>query len=235
MRFFYPSDASVATNWANFETSGIAQAERATTTDRLVRTLRSLRTLRTLLASVAPDIKVYATKDPPPVVNVNRPADSTGLSVAFWRHAGVGLPTSTQPRTGGPYWSRRVILPLRAGALPQGANDPQSPPRVDLGAGVSAVIPTALWMRLPSDSATLVVVAPIARSPELSINDQSVRLAAGWRAPRLIRCHRCSTSRSGAWSRRCTTVTATCIAANRSLGSYRFCCDGLRATSSSPA
>lgn len=112
VRFFSPSDASVATNWANFETSGIAQAERAPTTDSLVHTLCRL------FASVAPDIKVYAT------------------------------------------------------------NDPQSPLRVDLGAGVSAVIPSALRMRLPSDRAKLVEIAPIARSPRLSINDRSVRLAA---------------------------------------------------------
>lgn len=172
VRFFYPADTILATNWAYFTTEGLPIAERATTTDSLVRTLTAL------FKGMAPDVTVYASNSPPPIVAATRPADTTGLGVAFWRHVGVGLPTSTMPRERNIYSSRRVVLPLDNGSLPNGANDPLRPVRVDLGGGVSAVVPTALWMRLPADSALRAAQPRVVGVQGLSLNNRSVRLAA---------------------------------------------------------
>ena len=172
VRFFYPADTVLATNWAYFESEGIAAAERATTTDSLVRTLSNL------FAKIAPEVRVYATKGPAPAVDFVKPTDTTGLAVAFWRHSGVGLPTATLPRQQNVYSSRRVVLPLTNGTLPAGANDPQAPLRVDLGAGVSAVIPVALWMQMPSDTAMRAAPPRAAGVQGLSVNHRPVRLAA---------------------------------------------------------
>jgi hypothetical protein len=157
VRFFHPSDPALATNWDEFTVRGMRAVEKAPTADSLAATLRAL------FAPVAPAVAVYRTGGRAPA----RPAAPSGdsLGVVFWQHFGFGVPAAAPGTPGTPgtrpsnvYRSVRRRVPAPGGrppaAVPISAYtpdrtspvpDPTAPFVADLGGGVSAAVPLALY------------------------------------------------------------------------------------------
>lgn len=173
VRFFHPADSVVTTNWSAFLIDGMRKVENAANPTSLAGTLSAL------FADIAPQVRIFPSSAPSPRYAPVRPTDTTALGVAWWSHSGVGLPSSSFPANQGPYFSHRLIQPVRNGQLPIGANDPEAAPlRVDLGAGVSALIPLAMYTSVPVDAARRQATAPRTTNFGYSANDRPVRLAA---------------------------------------------------------
>lgn len=159
VRHFHPSDQAAAASWDRFAAAGMRAVEGAPDAARLAAVLDSL------FRPVAPTLVVRAG----PAGEADA-APSAGPRVAWWRHYGVGLNTDHPA-----YRSQRLYAD--ANALPDSAPDPRRSFRVDLGGGVSAVVPLAVY----ADSAgTLprVAAAPAeATGPTPSGDDRATRLA----------------------------------------------------------
>ena len=169
VRYFHPGDQAVATDWNAFAAAGMRAVEGAPDARRLAAVLDSLfRPLAPALAVRAGDVGR---------AEVPAPAGDS-LRVVWWRHYGVGLGSAR----GTTYRSDRVYAP--AAALPDSAPDPRRPLRVELGGGVSAAFPVALYAdaagTLPRAAAP---PSPAPSAPALSGDDRATRLAAvalGW-------------------------------------------------------
>lgn len=168
VRYFHPSDQAAATDWNAFAAAGMRAVEGAPDARRLAAVLDSL------FRPVAPALAVRAGDVGRADVAV--PAGDS-LRVVWWRHYGVGLGSARAA-----YRSDRVSVP--AAALPDSAPDPRRPLRVELGGGVSAVFPLALYAdgagTLPRAAAP---PSPAPSAPSLSGDDRATRLAAvalGW-------------------------------------------------------
>lgn len=168
VRWFHPSDGAAATDWDTFAAAGVRAVEGAPDAPRLAAVLDSL------FRPIAPTLVVRAGDAGR--AEMARPAGDS-LRVVWWRHYGVGL----GPRS--LYRSQRIRA--SADALPDSAPDPRRPLRVDLGGGVHAAVPLALYAdrdgTLPRTAVPPVVDA--LQAPVLSGDDRAVRLAAvalGW-------------------------------------------------------
>jgi C-terminal processing protease CtpA/Prc len=167
VRWFHPSDASAAADWDAFAAAGMRAVEGAPDARRLAAVLDSL------FRPLAPALVVRAGEVPE--AGAPRPAGDS-VQVVWWRHYGVGL----GPRT--PYRSERIRA--LADALPDSAPDPRRPLRVDLGGGVRASVPLALYadgagaLPRPAGQPAAATDAPLP-----SGGDRATRLAAvalGW-------------------------------------------------------
>jgi Peptidase family S41 len=186
VRFFYPGDSAAHTDWNAFATAAARVVEPARDAQDLARTLNQL------FKPVAPTVTVYRRGGPPPPVP--SPPRSGSLGVVYWQHLGLGAAPPTT--LGGPrqtvYSSLRRLVNLPHGPPPlsdtvhayiSGVHgmvpvpDPRQPPRFDLGGGVSAVVPLAIYsttgslpdsfpspLRFPADS-----IAPPDRATRLAI------------------------------------------------------------------
>ncbi|WP_353268975.1 S41 family peptidase [Gemmatimonas sp.] len=173
VRFFHPSDSVVTANWHLFLANGLRVVESATTPDSLTRALR------TLFAGVAPTMRIDRVGTPPhsPV-----PA-AAGNAVAFWAHRGVSLATSVYKEQT-LYSSTRVIAASVAAGQPASTllgkafPDPNRPERIDLGAGVAAVMPVALRVAMPAVPEARRLAPKTFSSCVSSADDRFTRLAA---------------------------------------------------------
>ncbi|HEX2080423.1 MAG TPA: S41 family peptidase, partial [Longimicrobium sp.] len=132
VRYFHPSDQAAATDWDAFAWAGVRAVESAPDARRLAAVLESL------FRPIAPTVVVRAG-DPGSAPAVVVPSTDSAR-VVWWRHYGVGTGNERSL-----YRSTRASLPVRHGPLPDSIPDPAEPLRVDLGAGVSAIIPLALY------------------------------------------------------------------------------------------
>jgi C-terminal processing protease CtpA/Prc len=187
VRYFHPADEALRVNWDDFTVRGLRAVERAPTADSLARTLRAL------FSAVAPTVAVFRTGGPAPAPLAALRAGGATAGVIAWRHLGVGLES---PRSGSNiYSSVRVRLPVPTpGAtigpeqlgLGRGATqvqrvavpDPREPARVDLGAGVSAAVPLAVYTTLATLPDSLTKARPAPPTALLSPRDRATRMAA---------------------------------------------------------
>ncbi|MEP6765807.1 MAG: S41 family peptidase, partial [Gemmatimonadaceae bacterium] len=170
VRFFHPTDSVVTTNWTQFLTDGIRVAEKSSTPDELQRTLQRL------FAGVAPTVKIFNSNGAAPHFVAVRPTRQDSLGIAWWVHNGVSLPSGSASQV---FSSNRVVQPMQSVmGLPNGINSPDTPVRVDLGAGLSALVPTSLWMTVPGKSEYRNRrPVPVYNQPT-AIGDRAVKLAA---------------------------------------------------------
>lgn len=187
VRYFHPSDAAAATDWNRFALAGVQAVERATGPEDLARVLT------TLFLPVAPTVRIAPAGrlEPVPAELLAPPAAMAGMTVRVvaWRHVGVSLGMDNSQ---GPiYRSERIDdqapkngpdgEPLPPVVLPQ----PGQPLRVDLGGGVSALVPLALYAdargTIPAASVGRTAVVP--KEPDKpagflpSGDDRATRLA----------------------------------------------------------
>ncbi|MBV9879718.1 MAG: hypothetical protein JO180_04440 [Gemmatirosa sp.] len=149
VRFFHPSDSALATNWDEFTVRGVRAVERAPTADSLAATLRAL------FAPIAPMVAIYRAGARPPTPPAAPSGDSVG--VVFWQHLGFGVPASAGGRPNYDIYRsvrRRVAAP--GGRVPatvpvaepgrtMPVPDPAHPFAAELGGGVAATVPLALY------------------------------------------------------------------------------------------
>ncbi len=149
VRYFHPSDAAAATDWNRFALAGVQAVEKATGPEDLARTLTSL------FLPIAPTVRIDPIGRPQPVPAelLAPPAAAAGATarVVAWRHVGVSL--GMDNAQGQIYRSERIDD--QASAPRKGADGealpsvvlprPGQPLRVDLGGGVSALVPLALY------------------------------------------------------------------------------------------
>ncbi|MDP3768030.1 MAG: hypothetical protein Q8S13_08440, partial [Dehalococcoidia bacterium] len=158
------------TNWDQFAVRGISAVEDTPTPDSLAVALRAVFHDVAATVVVAPSSRMAAAHRTAPLA---QPAEGPGAGVAYWLHRGIQL----GPDAPGPYRSRLRIVP--AGASDSLAPSPDAAIEPTLGGGVSARIPLALRVALPSGDADASERGP---SPDpagagFPVEDRATRLA----------------------------------------------------------
>ncbi len=165
VRHFHPSDEAAATDWNAFAVDGVLAVEAAKDADELSEKLSGV------FSRVAPTVRVFPTsKSIPPPAELKIPANVSGIEIISWRHKGFGPDTAKD----GTYHSERVRTLLGANSP-----DPSKPFRADLGAGVSCIVPLALFA---DAKGTLPHAASESTQAQISLveysgNDRATRLA----------------------------------------------------------
>jgi hypothetical protein len=135
IRYFHPSDGATAADWDSFAVHTMHTVENVSTPQALAAALQRL------FAPYAPTLRVFVTGQAPPPLPaaLNLPADTRGIDVVQWRYIGfVEQPPALQHVS-------RERHALNGTAIPSGFHDPRQPYLADLGGGVSALIPLALF------------------------------------------------------------------------------------------
>lgn len=133
VRYFHPSDETAATDWDRFAIDGVRALEAAATPQALATKLDAL------FRPIAPTVSVFVGSKPPALpAALSKPAAGSPR-VTFWKHTGVGA-SLPKPQLFAAYSSVRET---RDAAGPDG--DPSAPLTFDLGGGVRARVPIALW------------------------------------------------------------------------------------------
>jgi hypothetical protein len=172
VRFFHPSDEALTTDWDAFAVKGIRCAEDAKSPDDLAAKLE------TLFHPVAPTVRVVPGAAPAKVpAHADVPPDDAGLlKVTAWCHFGVGLGDSRSK-----YYSKRVVKDLLDPSVPGSFLDPAQLFTAELGGGVHAMVPTALYVvgrhTHPRATTTLDSASPLPHASRASGNDRATRLA----------------------------------------------------------
>ena len=170
VRFFHPSDEAAETNWDDFAILGVRRIEDAKDPADLASRLEQL------FRPIAPTVRVFPTGQPPSIpAELSPKTDAEMLGVITWRHHGVQLDSPSNI-----YRSNRIREVALDGEVPKGMPDPAEPFTADLGAGVSCLVPQALWVSqvgtIPWARGSAAAAAP--RPTVASGNDRTTRLAA---------------------------------------------------------
>ncbi len=134
VRFFHPSDEATATDWNAFAIRGARVVERAVDARQLATLLDSL------FRPLAPSLVVAVGRMDRAAARTLAAPFPPAVQVVMWRHRGLGagLP---YPQ----YGSERIRAPAPGGAVPDTFAAPGRPLRVELGDGVRALIPIAVY------------------------------------------------------------------------------------------
>ncbi|MEA2600555.1 MAG: hypothetical protein QOF89_1547 [Acidobacteriota bacterium] len=168
VRYFHPSDQAAVADWESLALAGVQTVEKAATPEELARTLEGF------FQPLAPTVRVFPTGKPPAGSAAPPAPPGDSPKRIWWEHSGVGL--AQDPRS--IYHSKRV-------STGESAPDAAKPFAADLGGGVSALVPLALYV---DDQGTLPHAAskdkgvkpPVPAKPEgflPSGNDRATRLA----------------------------------------------------------
>ena len=131
VRHFHPSDQAAAIDWNIFTAQGMIDVESAKNANDLAAKLEAM------FRPIAPTIRVFTNgKTPPLPPDLTAPANRSTLQIVTWRNQGFG-PNAAADAT---YRSERVHVP--AGPT---APDPQNVFTANLGGGISAIVPLALF------------------------------------------------------------------------------------------
>ncbi len=180
VRYFHPSDQAANADWNRVVLAGVESAEQASGPEELAHILT------TLFLPLGPTLRIFPTGRPEPVPAelLAAPAATPMSRIVAWRHFGLGVGTETK---GGIYSSERIDN-QKPPVDPDGAPldlvlpVPGKPLQIDLGGGVSALVPLALYA---GAAGTLPAVPPDVRprapaKPEGFVpsgNDRATRLA----------------------------------------------------------
>lgn len=158
VQHFHPSDEAATANWDAIAVEAVDAAEGAKDANELASRLADV------FLPVAPSVRVFPTSAPQEAALV-KPDDAT--AIVSWQHNGLG---TKQPRSA--YQSERV----RRDA---GKADPRDldPLRVDLGGGVSASVPLAVYANATDTQPRPTRVAPPRPEARYTGHDRSTRIA----------------------------------------------------------
>jgi uncharacterized protein (TIGR03437 family) len=141
VRYFHPSDQSVAADWETFIINGAREVEDADSSEELARRLEEM------YKPVAPTVRLHLTgAEPPPVPELSQETQNA-TGVTRWFHDGLRIGTD-----GTVYQSSRMTVGLAENQPPALYGDPADTYNAVLGRGVSARVPTTLYA---DDSGTL--------------------------------------------------------------------------------
>lgn len=166
IRHFHPSDQAAAAQWDVVAVDGVRAIESAATAVDLATKLRAIFT------PLAPTVQIYVTGQPPPPHPLPPVRDRQDVQVVFWRHTGFGQKESQI------YHSDRIHKDAPRGNVPAGIHDPRRPFEVDLGGGVSARIPLAVF----ADASGTLPKSDVQPAPTTSLvkftgDDRATRIA----------------------------------------------------------
>jgi C-terminal processing protease CtpA/Prc len=183
VRYFHPSDQAAAADWNRFVLAGVQTVEKASGPEDLARCLTAL------FLPLAPTVRVFPAGRPEPVPAelLAAPAGVTKPRIVAWRHFGLGIGVAGSGHDN-VYQSERIdnltpqVNPDDGSRLEIVLPEPGKPLLADLGGGVSALVPLAVYA---GDKATLPgVPAGVRPQPpakpegfEPSGNDRATRLA----------------------------------------------------------
>ncbi|MDQ3714047.1 MAG: S41 family peptidase [Acidobacteriota bacterium] len=173
VRHFHPSDEAAATDWEAFAVEGIRLVETAKNKKELTAALDKL------FRPVAPTVRVYRSGKRVAQPKELKPKKTDGLKIIYWHHVGFGQKNAGQSA----YSSERKALEIPAEKTPAPSPDPSRPFVADLGGGVSASVPFALFV---GDKGTLPGVTKAAENAaagktllyKFSGNDRLTRLTS---------------------------------------------------------
>lgn len=135
IQYFHPSDQAQNTNWELFAQQGVTFVESAINNEDLVDILNNL------FLPIAPTIRVFtAIDDPPPSLQIIPTAEHGTVQTVSWSHHGFGGGNKQDI-----YYDKLIYQPVPHVILPTGVNDPTQPYYADLGGGIAALIPLALF------------------------------------------------------------------------------------------
>ncbi len=134
VRHFHPSDAAAAIDWEAFAVRGVLSVETAPSPEDLADRLR------TLFGPIAPTVRIFITGQPAPTIELSREGESR-VYVVYWKHIGYGGGIYQQIG----YSSERIWTPIQARTSGSNIPDPSQPFAAELGGGISALIPLALF------------------------------------------------------------------------------------------
>ncbi|HEY2375965.1 MAG TPA: S41 family peptidase [Gemmatimonadaceae bacterium] len=178
VRFFYPGDSVLTTNWDDFVIRGMRAVESAPSADSLAATLR------VLYGGVAHELQiVHGARTPA----AKAPSSPNGDEIVFWRHCGYGVLGSARMTI---YRSERVSLRIRD-AVPKSVEtagcgsprpfpipDPATPFVAPLGNDLTVIMPLALYRRVGLLSfGNLDTYAPQPPQETFGISERATRLA----------------------------------------------------------
>ncbi len=135
VRHFHPSDEAASADWEQFAIRGMREVEDAQDAHDLVQRLQ------VIFQSIAPTVRVFPTERQSPTLDAySPPHGASPLYMVSWKHVGFGGGIYQQIG----YSSERVRAPTtqqEAGSL----LDPTRSFQANLGGGVSALVPLALY------------------------------------------------------------------------------------------
>jgi len=137
VRYFHPSDQASQTDWDRLAWRGAQAVEDAKTPPELADKLEDL------FRPIAPTIRVFPTGNFPKLPQAliyNQ--DGPPLKIMTWQHHGLGTSPNIPI-----YWSKRISAPAEGNNIPENFPDPAKPFQTELGAGVSCLVPLAVFSR----------------------------------------------------------------------------------------
>lgn len=168
VRYFHPSDAAAGTDWEILATSGVREVESAENAAALAAKLTGI------FQPIAPTVRIFESANPLKDEPTTLPTPEKGaLAMTWWRHNGVGH----NPETKMIYSSRRSRMDCIDGKPAEGTPNGGLPLKLDLGGGVSCLLPIAVYA---DDVATFPRTAPpvpAGRKPRFTGDDRATRLA----------------------------------------------------------
>jgi Peptidase family S41 len=160
VRHFHPSDQAASANWERVAIDGVRAVEGARTSAELIAKLDAV------FRPLAPTLELYPTGRKPSKVTTTATQRDNPL-VYTWKHRGFG-------QTGGIYRSDRE----KGGVTDVAGTNPLKPYQADLGGGVSARIPLAVYVEdTPVIPTTAAKPPPPATPVKYSGDDRATRLA----------------------------------------------------------
>lgn len=162
VRYFHPSDEAANVNWNQFVVNNVRRVEGSRSASELSETLQAI------FHPIAPTVRVFVSGHNPPLPTVLLRPPSTAAKVIFWSHHGYGPGDISKS-----YHSERLIMEVET------EHHPRNVFRADLGGGVSAMVPLALWTVAKGDKNQGKSVALTTRSPipPSTFRDRATRLA----------------------------------------------------------
>ncbi len=137
IRYFHPSDQAASTSWNEAVENGIAAVLDAKDPGDLATRLQEF------FQPVAPTLLVFLEGEQPSVPGFTDPSNGrSAIQVVMWRHHGV---SGDMEYDFGLYHSQRIREPVLEEVIPDGFPDPMQPFYAELGSGLGAYLPLALY------------------------------------------------------------------------------------------
>lgn len=172
VQYFHPSDEAsysnapgtinweAELNWQRFTVEGIRMVEGAQDAQELATTLEKL-----FQPFFAPTVRVFPVDQRPPLHEaLNPPPNVQNLRVVMWYNVGL-------------FGGKRRFYDAPGAQIPAGVHDPRQPFYAELGGGVAALVPLALWVDERDRTLPRIPPTPQPSIPRFSARDRAARLA----------------------------------------------------------
>jgi len=170
VRHFHPSDEAAKTRWDSFAIEGLRAVESAKDAPELARKLEAL------FHPIAPTIRVFPANRKPEATKPAAPAATGNLKIVAWQHVGFGAGAANSL-----YRSNRVSKTVAEAKADERMPSADEPFQADLGGGIAARIPLALYA---DERGTLPKVQAV-KKDSASPQPTAIRFSADDRATRL--------------------------------------------------